>query len=140
VFVLTLPLINPWVRGDGVGYYAYIRSLLFEHKLDFATDWRHENLSFTMGRVHADGTIDPFQYTVTGRLDNHFAVGPSILWTPFVAPVHLAMLTLRSFGVRVRPDGFSKPYIVAMALATVLYGFLGLYLSFRFACLYTKER
>ncbi len=27
-----------------------------------------------------------------------------------------------------------------MALGTTLYGFLGLYLAFRFACLYTQER
>jgi hypothetical protein len=140
LFLLTLPLVNPWVRGDGVGYYAYVRSLLVEHKLDFANDWRAGNLSFTLGRVHADGTLDPRQYSRTGRLDNHFAVGPSILWTPFVAPVHLALLTLRSFGARVNPNGFSRPYIIVMALATALYGFLGLYLSFRFACLYTEER
>ena len=30
--------------------------------------------------------------------------------------------------------------LVVMALATALYGFLGLYLSFRFACHYTEER
>jgi len=23
LFLLSLPLVNPWVRGDGVGYYAY---------------------------------------------------------------------------------------------------------------------
>ncbi len=56
LFFLTLPLVNPWVRGDGVGYYAYVRSLLVEHKLDFANDWRAANESFTMGRVRPDGT------------------------------------------------------------------------------------
>src|SRR5438034_1683053 len=140
LFLLSLPLVNPWVRGDGIGYYAYIRSLLVEHKLDFQNDWRAGNLSFTMGRVHADGTIDPLQYTRTGHLDNHFAVGPSILWTPFVGPVHLAMLTLERFGAHVKPDGYSRPYIVVMAFATALYGFLGLYLSFRFAGLFIEER
>ncbi len=39
-----------------------------------------------------------------------------------------------------KADGFSRPYIVAMALSTALYGFLGLFISFRFACLYTEER
>jgi hypothetical protein len=140
LFLLTLPFVNSWVRGDGVGYYAYVRSLLVEHKLDFQDDWRAGNLSFTMGRVRSDGSIDPLQYTRTGRLDNHFSVGPSILWAPFVAPVHLIMLTLRSFGADVKPNGFSRPYIIAMALATAFYGFLGLYFSFRFACLYAEER
>ena len=140
LFLLSLPLFNPWVRGDGVGYYAYLRSLLVEHKLDFQNDWRAGNESFTMGRVHADGTIDPRQYTHTGHLDNHFAVGPSILWAPFVVPVHVAMLTLERLGAHVKPNGFSRPYVIVMALATALYGFLGLYFSFRLACHYTEQR
>jgi hypothetical protein len=140
LFLLSLPLVNPWVRGDGVGYYAYLRSLLVEHRLDFENDWRAANPSFTMNRVRGDGEIDPDQYTRTGHLDNHFAVGPSILWAPFVVPVHLAMSMLERLGVNVRADGFSRPYIVAMALATALYGFLGLYLSLRLTSLYTEER
>jgi hypothetical protein len=27
LFALSLPLFNPWVRGDGVGYYAFGRAL-----------------------------------------------------------------------------------------------------------------
>ena len=139
LFLLSLPLVNPWVRGDGVGYYAYIRSLLVEHRLDFENDWRAANPSFMMNRVLGDGQINPAQYTPTGHLDNHFAVGPSILWAPFLIPVHLAMSIVERLGVNVRADGFSTPYIVAMALATALYGFLGLYLSLRLASYYTEE-
>ena len=49
LLAVSLPLVNPWVRGDGVGYYAYVRALLVEHKLDFQNDWRAGNTSFTMG-------------------------------------------------------------------------------------------
>jgi len=31
LFLCTLPLVNPIVHGDGVGYYAYIRAPLIEH-------------------------------------------------------------------------------------------------------------
>ena len=55
IFVLTLPLSNPWVRGDGVGYYAYARAMLIEHRLDFRKDWLAANTSFRMGRVDSDG-------------------------------------------------------------------------------------
>ncbi len=140
IFLLTLPLVNPWVRGDGVGYYAYIRSLLVEHKLDFTHDWQAGNESFTMGRVHADGTIDQLQYTVTGRIANHWTVGPALLWAPVLVPVHCTMLTLQKVGMKVKANGFSRPYIIAMALTTALYGFLGLLISFRLACFYTEER
>lgn len=140
LFFLSLPLVNPWVHGDGVGYYAYIRSLVVEHRLDFENDWRAGNESFTMGRISPDGRIDPRLYTRTGHLENHFAVGPSILWAPFIVPVHCVMLTLQRIGVKVKASGFSRPYIVAMALATVLYGFLGLWISFHLACVYCEER
>src|SRR5207245_10217387 len=79
-FLFSVPLVNPWVRGDGVGYYAYIRSLLVEHKLDFENDWRTANKTFSQPKLSADGSIDAKQYTTTGYLNNHFAVGPSILW------------------------------------------------------------
>ena len=35
VFVLTLPLVNPLVHGDGVGYYAYLRAPLIQHNFRF---------------------------------------------------------------------------------------------------------
>jgi len=123
-----------------VGYYAYIRALLIEHKLDFSNDWQAANQSFAMARVRPDGKIDPAQYTATGHLDNHWAVGPSILWAPFLVPVHLTLTVLHRFGVNVRPDGFSRPYIVTMGIATALYGFLGLWFSFRLASVYTEKR
>jgi len=31
LFLFSLPLLNPWVRGDGVGYYAFARAPLFAH-------------------------------------------------------------------------------------------------------------
>jgi len=63
-----------------------------------------------------------------------------MLWTPFLVPVHMVMLALAKAGVSVRADGFSKPYLLAMALATALYGFAGLAISFRLASLYVPQR
>jgi len=40
LFLFKFSLVNPWVRGDGVGYYAYVRALLVEHKLDCQNYWR----------------------------------------------------------------------------------------------------
>ena len=140
LFVLTLPLINPWVRGDGVGYYAFARSMLIEHRLDFTKDWLEANTSFQMGRIDADGKILSDQYTVTGHLDNHFAVGPAILWSPFLIVAHVGVLLCDSLGGHIAADGFSRPYVVAMALGTAFYGFLALVISFGLARKYVSER
>lgn len=140
LFLFTLPLTNPWVRGDGVGYYAYARSLLIQRNLNFEPDWIAANPSFRMGRVDSDGRLRPVEYTTTGHLDNHFTVGPAILWAPFLIFAHVAVLTAGRLGASLPADGFSWPYRVAMALATATYGFFGLLLSYRLACKYFEER
>ncbi len=140
IFLLTLPLSNPWVRGDGVGYYAFARAILIEHRLDFTKDWLSANASFRMGRTDAGGNIVPDEYTVTGHLDNHFSVGPAILWFPFLAVAHGGVLLFDRLGGQIPADGFSKPYRVAMAVGTALYGFLALMFSFVVARRYVAER
>lgn len=139
-FLLTLPLINPWVRGDGVGYYAFARSLLIEHRLNFEKDWLAANASFRMARTDVEGHILPAQYTSTGHLNNHFSIGPAILWSPFLISAHLAVLAYDEFGGHLPADGYSRPYLFAMALGTVTYGFLALWISFRLARKYGSER
>jgi len=140
IFVLSLPLVNPWVRGDGVGYYAYARALVVNHNLQFEPDWLHANPSFYLGRIDAPGHLRADQYTRTGHVDNHFTIGPALIWIPFLAATHAVVLAADRLGARVPADGFSWPYIDTMAFITALAGFLGLFLSFRLARKYFAER
>lgn len=140
LFLLTVPLSNPWVRGDGVGYYAYARAMLIDHSLDFQKDWKHANESFTMGRLDSRGNVLPDEYTATGHIANMWAIGPSLLWLPFLFVTHIGVLVCDHFGARIAADGFSTPYVITMAFATAFYGFLGLWLSFMLARKYFAER
>ncbi len=133
LFVLSLPLVNPWIRGDGVGYYAYARAPLIEHSLDFTHDYQSANESFRDSRLEENGQPKAIFRTVTGHLDNHFTVGPALLWSPFLLAAHGGVLLARELGSSVRADGFSAPYRYAMAFGTAIYGFLALLLSFRLA-------
>jgi hypothetical protein len=140
IFLITLPLSNPWVRGDGVGYYAYVRSLLIEGRLDFRKDWQHGNDSFTMGRVDQTGQVLASEYTATGYIFNHWSPGPSMLWAPFLFLTHVVILACDRFGAHIPADGFSAPYLVTMAVATTFYGFLGLWLSYLLALNFFDRR
>jgi hypothetical protein len=132
-FVLSLPFINPIVHGDGVGYYAYARAPLIQHNLHFEEDWRHANLNFSQSRTSPDGQLLPEEYTETGYVNNLFTIGPAILWMPFLLLAHIVVLFIRLFGAHTLANGFSFPYILAMAMGTAVYGFLGLLLSFSLA-------
>jgi hypothetical protein len=133
VFLVTLPFVNPFVHGDGVGYYAYARAPLIQHNLRFEEDWRNANLSFSQSRITPDGKLLPDQYTSTGYVSNLFSVGPAILWAPFVLFAHAAVLLVDRFGGNIPADGFSRPYRAAAAVSTAFYGFCGLLLSYSLA-------
>jgi hypothetical protein len=140
LFVLSLVLINPWVRGDGVGYYAFARAVLIEHNLDFTADYNAANASFRDARLDENGDPKPVFRTPTNHLENHFTVGPAILWAPFLIVAHTGVLVARAFGSNVAADGFSTPYRFAMALGTAVYAFVGLVLAMRLAAEYVGER
>ncbi len=137
LFLASLVLLNPWIRGDGVGYYAFARAPLIEHSFNFERDYIAANTSFREARLDQNGQPKAIFRTPTGHLENHFTVGPAILWTPFLLVAHAGVILARAAGSQVPADGLSEPYRVAMAFGTALYGFLALLLSFRVARQYS---
>jgi hypothetical protein len=140
VFLGSLALVNPIVHGDGVGYYAYARAPLIQHNLRFEEDWRHANLYFSQTRTLSNGELRPNEYTETGYVSNLFSIGPALLWTPFLLAAHLTVLLADALGAHIPANGFSSPYLLAMALGTAFYGFLGLLFSHSLAKKYVEER
>jgi hypothetical protein len=114
--------------------------MLIDRDLNFENDYLAGNRSFVMSRVDPQGRLLPGLYTKTGHVENHFAVGPAILWAPVLVPVHLGVLILDHFGANVAPDGYSRPYVLAMGLTTASYGFLSLLLAFRMARKYFEQQ
>jgi hypothetical protein len=140
VFLASLAFVNPIVHGDGVGYYAYARAPLIQHNLRFEEDWRHANLYFSQSRTLSNGQLRPDEYTETGHVGNLFSIGPALLWTPFLLAAHVTVLLADALGAHISADGFSSPYLLAMALGTAFYGFLGLLFSYSLARKYVEER
>ncbi len=140
LFLLSLPFVRPQVQGDGIGYYAYARSMLIDHNLNFDGDWKDPNTGDAVVQGYANGHVLWSHYTTTGHRVDHFAAGPAILWAPFLGAAHVSVLALDHFGWKIPADGYSRPYLLAMALGTAVYGFLGLWFSFQLARSYFDER
>jgi hypothetical protein len=140
LFLASLVFVNPIVHGDGVGYYAYARAPLIQHNLRFDEDWRHANQYFSQTRTLSNGQLRPDEYTETGYVSNLFSIGPALLWAPFLLAAHATVLVADAFGAHIAADGFSSPYLIAMALGTAVCGFLGLLFSYLLARKYVQER
>lgn len=139
IFIVSMMFINPWIRGDGVGYYAYIRSLIIDHDLNFENEYLAGNKTFLQHVTDEEGNLKDSMRTATGLVENHWAIGPAILWSPFILFVHLLVILSNKIWLSIPANGFSAPYTVTMALFTALYGFLGVYLSFRLASKYFSQ-
>ena len=138
MFLLTLPMVRPWIHGDGRGYYAFARALLFQHNLDFSLDWYRGNE--TNPNVSDPGFRQNY-ITSTGHINNHWTVGPAILWSPFLLTAGaVAEIVDKTTGTQFASDGYSMPYMIGMAFGTFFYGFLALLIAMRFSSKYVEEK
>lgn len=142
LFLFTLPLVTPYLRGDGVGYYAYVASLVIDHDLQFEDEYRHADIWHSRLYFDEQDQVRPRIRTPTGYLRNQFSVGPSLFWTPFFLLAHLGVSLYNALPWTTQPlpaDGFSWPYLYLSALGTALLGFVGLLLSYNVARKVTGE-
>jgi hypothetical protein len=64
------------LQSDGFYYFAYLRSLWFDHDVEFANDYRMLGLG---DKAHL------FRPTPTGHAQSAWTIGPAIVWSPFFA-------------------------------------------------------
>lgn len=119
--VLALPALllqlsrpAPRLESDAVEYYAHLRSLYYDHDVEFGNEFEHFGI-LTRG--------DKTNPTPTGHRRTIFSVGPALLWLPFYAA---GDFVARATGDA--EDGYSAWHIRAVCLASLLFVVAGLLL------------
>ncbi|MGC8872946.1 MAG: glycosyltransferase family 39 protein [Chloroflexia bacterium] len=129
LFLLSLPLVTPRIYAvDSVEYYVYLPSLLFDGDLDFGDEYAY----FHERNPHAgiEGVLSKRDAT-TGLPLNVAPVGTALLWSPAYLATHGILWLGHALGAPVKPDGLSRPYILAVCYASTAYAFAGLLLAYR---------
>lgn len=124
LFLLSLPAVTPRIySSDEIQYFAYLRSAWFDRDLSFQNEYQY---FYERGIARSEGFHETFleRTTETGRRINFGTVGCAILWAPFYGA---GDLVARASGAAV--DGFSKPYVAAVAYGSAFYGFAAIVLS-----------
>ncbi len=110
------------VEGDGIGYFAYLRSMYFDKDIYFNNEFEALK-AFRYGVCSYKLKFDCLRYThvpETNMVPNSFSIGPSLLWMPFY---HLTDICYR----KINPNrtGYETIYLNVLRFATIFYGFLG---------------
>jgi hypothetical protein len=113
--------------SDEVQYFSYLRSLYFDRDVSFDNEYRYFYAhGFATAGFHETFLVNE---TDIGRRVNYGTIGSALLWSPFYL---LADLFTRLSG-STPADGYSLPYMRAVAFGSALYGFLAVLLSIRAA-------
>jgi len=129
IFVVSIPAVTLRLyASDEIEYFSYLRSLWFDHDLSFDNEYRY---FYDHAIARGPGFRETFLElrTPTGLRYNFGTVGCALLWMPMYAVADAGVRVARLMGSPVEADGFSRPYIAAVAYGSALYGFLAVLLS-----------
>jgi hypothetical protein len=129
LFVVSLPVVTPRIyASDEIEYYAFLRSLWFDHDFSFENEYRH---FYEAGVAKSPGFHETFleRATATGLRVNFGTVGPALLWAPFFAAADGAARVMTALGAPVAIDGYSFPYIASVCYGSAFYGMAALLVS-----------
>jgi len=109
-----------WViQSNGLGYYAWLRSVLVDGDWDFTNEFDEHN---PLGQY----VPPPTYQTPLGRRANQWSVGPACLWAIAVVPLHFFLKLGEGTFFGWATDGYSLPYQLAVAAMTLLGTSVGL--------------
>lgn len=138
--VLFVLLFSPWNGAgcDDVFYYSYLSSFLFDGDVDVLNDYLLSNSPY--GSVLREPVAIIGQ---KGLVINGWAIGSSILWSPFYLPVRAIGWVANRFSAPLpewASDRFSPPYLMAISFGAFAYGFLTLVLIYATCVLECRPR
>src|SRR3989344_8376498 len=131
VFLLRFALLGQAVYGDGRYYYAYVRSTVIDHDLNFINemghryDHRHNN-----EKVENDADVLA-PNTKTQLLENKYPIGAPLLWlTPYTTANVLADL-ISQLDKSFPNNGYSNIYQLYIGIFNIALVVGGLFTIYR---------
>jgi hypothetical protein len=127
--LITLPAVATRPHtADEIEYFSFVRSLWFDRDVSFDNEYRYfADHRFTTDPGFRATFLDV--ETPTGLRPTFATIGAALLWLPFYAVTDAGVRVARALGATMPADGFSAPYLTAVAWASTVYGWLALALS-----------
>ena len=138
IFVLTaFFLLTPWIYSDGVGEYAWVRSLFMDGDLDCSNEFAYYTSEFQrrFGWEDAGYDLAPIK-TPTGLQANKYPIGTALLWSPFFVVGHFMTVLCNKLGLEYDADGYSRFYVLLVSFGSCFYAFIGLLLGYKISRFY----
>ena len=114
------------IDGDALGYYAWLRSVVFDGDINFSNDYR----LLTDELAEDSGSLTPLE---TGLVPNKSPPGSALLWAPLFLVVAAIVWTLNLVGAQIPFDGLALPFKLSAGVAGIAYATAGAWLCYDLA-------
>ena len=114
------------IDGDALGYYAWLRSVVFDGDINFSNDYR----LLTDELAEDSGSLTPLE---TGLVPNKWPPGSALLWAPLFLAVTIAVGVLNLAGAQIPFDGLALPFKLSVGVAGIAYATAGAWLCYDLA-------
>lgn len=121
------------VRGDGVFYYGWLHSVVFDHDINLSNQLEY----FSQYDFYSDKFTREKILTVTEHSPNPYAFGTAILWGPFVLFAHGFNAAANFFGCDFFDlNGYSAIYVFSVNFASWFFGMVSVLIIYKMLLYY----
>ncbi|MFB3763675.1 MAG: hypothetical protein ACE14P_00335 [Methanotrichaceae archaeon] len=137
LFTIRFMVVGYGVGGDGIGYYAYLPSLIIDHDLDFenqylSSPWINSSNKFMDKSAAVSLMGDRLsKLTPEGYVSNPYPIGSAVLWLPFFILSLILTSFLNLLGFNFPMNGYSVISQYVTLIGSIVYAVAGLLLANR---------
>lgn len=130
IFLVHYFLSGQAVYGDGIGYYAHLRSWVIDGDWNYTNEYKHlyshENNNSTEP-LSAD-SVQIVATTADGKAENHYSPGVALLLLPFYISAQLISHIVHFFDSNFPVTGYSDLYQILSGIGAISYVVLSLWM------------
>jgi len=141
-FICAVLFLKARIIGDPFSTYAWVRSAIFDHDLNFFNEYTIFNADKNWTALAWPREL---AYTKFGLLNNPFSIGPALLWTPAVLLAYMATYIANIFFnlfhlPALVNNGYSFYYHFLVSFWNHLLSIFGLYLIYLILTKYFSKK
>lgn len=119
VFLCHFTIVGQAVYGDGIHYYAYTRSLVKDHDINFLNERQHHYNHQNNNALFYDSYEDIRGKTKTGLTPNKYPIGAPLLWLPVFIVLDAIANVIHFFNNTFPNNGYSDIYQIGIGVFNI---------------------
>lgn len=130
IFLIHYIISGQAVYGDGIGYYAHVRSWVIDQSIDTTNEYKHLYTPQNNNSLHpySVNSVQIVSSKKDGRVENFYGPGVGLFLLPFFLTADVLTQLASLVGYTLPKTGYSDIYQIFCGFGAIVYVIFGLYI------------